>query len=81
MALTLADAVSAVIISSIVLVLFLCYAFKSSKKLHPVRCVHCWTHLNRDTVIGYSETEGQWGIGPECIQFYWQFSMAPKSHR
>ncbi|MEJ2078223.1 MAG: hypothetical protein P8020_17800 [Acidobacteriota bacterium] len=80
MTITLGHAVAGVFVSGIVLLLIAFLAVRTTKKVFPVRCVHCWMHDHRETVITFAEESDLWGICPECIDHYWHFSAADKDH-
>ena len=77
MTITLEHTLIAVFVSAVILLIILYYAFRSTKTVYPVRCVHCWTYKDKETVISYSETPRQWGICPECVEVYWRFGDQP----
>ena len=74
MTITLGHAVAGVFVSGIVLLVIAFLAIRTTRKVFPVRCVHCWMHQGRETVITFSDTSDLWGICPECVEHYWQFS-------
>ena len=74
MTITLGHALLGVFISAAVFVGILFLAVRSTRKLFPVRCVHCWMYNEKETVITHSEQRGLWGICPDCVELYWHFS-------
>ncbi len=79
MTITLGHAVAGVFVSGIVLLIIVTLAVRTTKKLFPVRCVHCWMHESRETVISFAEQCDRWGICPECVEHYWHFSGSQSS--
>jgi len=77
-AITLEHTLIAIFVSAVVLLIIIYLAFRSTKTVFPVRCVHCWTYKDKETVISHSETPDEWGICPECIGSYWRFGDEKK---
>lgn len=76
MTITLGHAVAGVFVSGIVLLIIAFLAVRHTKKVFPVRCVHCWMHEERETVISFSAQKDRWGICPDCVDHYWHFSSS-----
>lgn len=74
MEVTLVHVLVGIVMAALALGVILVVALRSTKPLFPVRCVHCWIHHGKETVIKLSPVEGQWGICPECVGHYWHFS-------
>jgi hypothetical protein len=71
---TLGHALLGIVVSGLVLCGILLLTIRSTRRLFPVRCVHCWMYNEEETVITLSEEPDQWGICPDCVELYWHFS-------
>ena len=78
MTITLETTLIAILASSLVLLIILYFAFRSTRTVYPIRCAHCWIYKSRETVISYSEVPDRWGICPDCIGIYWRFGDGEK---
>lgn len=74
MTLTLGHVLMGILGSAFILLILTFLAVRSSKPLHPVKCVHCFKYLGRETVVSLSEHSGRWAICADCVSHYWRFS-------
>jgi len=73
MTLSLIDAVLGIILSAALLFSIILLTVKSSEKVYPVLCIHCWRRRQQKTTVSHSQQEGEWAICQECVKHYWLF--------
>ena len=73
MTVTLGHALAVVAASVAILLTIAILAVKTTKKIYPTYCAHCWAYKGKMTIITFSEKKHRWGICHECVHSYWQF--------
>jgi hypothetical protein len=72
MTVTISHVLIGVAVSVLVLAITLYLAWRSTRTVFPVRCVHCWVKEERETIVAYAPQPNQWAICPECVHCYWE---------
>ncbi len=67
------DAVLGIILSAALLFSIILLAVRSSEKVYPVLCIHCWRRKDQKTTVSHSRQKGEWAICQHCVKHYWLF--------
>lgn len=73
MMLSLIDALLGIALSAALLVSIIFLTAKSSEKVYPVFCIHCWRRKEQKTIVSHSPSQGEWAICRQCVKHYWLF--------
>lgn len=72
MTVTISHVLIGIAVSVLVLAITLYLAWRNTRTVFPVRCVHCWVNAERETIVTYAPQPNQWAICSECVRCYWE---------